>query len=192
MQVAVADIRKSKGLHKSVVDKQTLTLEGLALASPVEVQLKLTNAGERLLVHGTVQTTVRLDCDRCAESFELPLKIQLDEFFVHTDSEEAAKHDSSSRALDGILTYEDDKIELAELFRQELQTALPMQSYCRTDCRGLCGGCGKNLNSESCSCRNDETDPRWQQLLKLNQAPTGSSEGSVDTRKKNQGKQKRR
>jgi len=35
---------------------------------------------------------------------------------------------------------------------------------CRSDCKGLCPHCGRNLNVESCDCAASVTDPRWSAL----------------------------
>jgi uncharacterized protein len=43
-------------------------------------------------------------------------------------------------------------IELAPLIEEQVLLALPTRPLCREDCRGLCDGCGVNLNNEECAC----------------------------------------
>jgi uncharacterized protein len=38
------------------------------------------------------------------------------------------------------------------LIEEQVLLALPTRPLCREDCRGLCSGCGVNLNSEECAC----------------------------------------
>jgi uncharacterized protein len=42
-----------------------------------------------------------------------------------------------------------------------------MRPICRDDCQGLCGSCGKNLNTGDCDCDTEVTDARWSGLAAL-------------------------
>jgi uncharacterized protein len=44
---------------------------------------------------------------------------------------------------------------------------MPMKPLCKAECAGLCDICGKDLNQGECSCRQEQADPRWAELLKL-------------------------
>jgi uncharacterized protein len=53
-------------------------------------------------------------------------------------------------------------------FRESFILALPLRSICTENCKGLCGKCGANLNTNNCSCSvEDNPDPRWEPLTKL-------------------------
>ena len=56
------------------------------------------------------------------------------------------------------------EINLGALLLQELILALPIKVLCKQGCRGICPGCGKNLNLESCDCDVDRLDPRMAAL----------------------------
>jgi uncharacterized protein len=45
--------------------------------------------------------------------------------------------------------------------------ALPTRPLCDENCRGLCGGCGANLNREPCACSASADDPRMALFRKL-------------------------
>ncbi|PIE69900.1 MAG: hypothetical protein CSA21_00055 [Deltaproteobacteria bacterium] len=49
------------------------------------------------------------------------------------------------------------EIDLDEILREQIRLNLPMQLSCRQDCKGVCSGCGVNLNNEQCCC--DTTAP---------------------------------
>ena len=55
--------------------------------------------------------------------------------------------------LDGLMT---------EVFLLEMDT----KNLCSEDCRGLCPGCGVDLNHEPCRCKK-EIDPRLAKLAQL-------------------------
>ncbi len=44
------------------------------------------------------------------------------------------------------------EIEVDEVLQEQVYLNLPLQLLCRQDCRGLCSGCGANLNNEQCTC----------------------------------------
>ena len=56
------------------------------------------------------------------------------------------------------------EINLGALLLQELILALPIKVLCKPGCKGICPGCGTNLNLESCGCGVDRMDPRMAAL----------------------------
>lgn len=64
---------------------------------------------------------------------------------------------------------EADELELSGWARDALALAVPAQLLCRSDCRGLCGVCGANLNdADPAEHRHEsEGDPRWAKLREL-------------------------
>jgi uncharacterized protein len=63
--------------------------------------------------------------------------------------------------------YRDDQLDLSHMAWEQIVLALPMKPLCKIDCEGLCPDCGVNRNAASCSCVQDDTDPRWQALNDL-------------------------
>lgn len=57
-------------------------------------------------------------------------------------------------------------VDLSELARETFILNMPSKTLCREDCRGLCSGCGVNLNYEKCRCKK-EVDPRLAALAKI-------------------------
>jgi uncharacterized protein len=51
---------------------------------------------------------------------------------------------------------------MGDVFLLELDT----KNLCSDDCRGLCPGCGVNLNEGQCRCKK-EIDPRLAKLAQL-------------------------
>jgi uncharacterized protein len=40
----------------------------------------------------------------------------------------------------------------------------PQRIVCDEECNGFCVQCGKNLNKQSCDCKTEDVDPRWDAL----------------------------
>lgn len=60
----------------------------------------------------------------------------------------------------------DGVLDLDELMGDVFLLNLDTKNLCSEDCKGLCPGCGANLNEESCRCRK-EVDPRLAKLAQL-------------------------
>ena len=62
---------------------------------------------------------------------------------------------------------EEGVLDLTELVRTDFLLELPTKVLCREDCQGLCPQCGKNLNFDSCQCKKQSIDPRWEVLSEM-------------------------
>jgi uncharacterized protein len=112
-----------------------------------------------LLIRGTLESQLGLECVRCLESFVLSITLELEEMFrlPGTDPRPDAPY----------AVGDDGWLDLAPLLREQAWVAIPMKPLCRADCQGLCPQCGANLNLESCTCENEEIDPRLALLKDL-------------------------
>jgi uncharacterized protein len=131
------------------------------LTKPVRVSGQVAGTGEgRYLWRGEVSTALRGECRRCLTPVDVSVEAPVAVLF--TDEELA--DDPSARVIDARATV----LDLSEAVREELILAVPEYVLCRDDCRGLCPGCGQDLNVGSCGCR-PSRDPRWGPLERLHQ-----------------------
>lgn len=173
LHVHIGDILEGYSLSKNFTYHGPAAVRSLDLVSPLRLDLRITNAGSRVLVSGAVSTRVRQICSRCGESYGQALDVEVEEYAVPSLSPEAP--DPAWSDLADLLTYSEvePRLEFDEVVRQNLVAALPLQPLCHAGCRGLCGGCGRNLNRERCACPPPGTDPRWAPLLKFRRPGAG-------------------
>lgn len=150
-----ARIGKSFTLHidtgpKVLDDLEVAYLDGSVQAIKVE---------EGIYVEGTVETELRLECDRCLESFPFPVTLELAELFT------LPGNPPTPESLYAV--SEDGEIDLAPLVREYAWLAIPMKHLCDPECKGLCPHCGVNLNVETCQCEDTHVDPRLAPLQEL-------------------------
>ena len=138
---------------------------GVPPGSPVALDLRLESVIEGVLVTGTATVTVRGECVRCLTEVSDTLEVDVQELFVHPESE--AGEDEVSR-------LEDDLIDLEPLLRDGVVLDLPFQPRCREDCQGLCVECGANLNDDPEHSHGASLDPRWEKLRRLESGDGGS------------------
>jgi len=96
---------------------------------------------------GSVEGEVTATCARCLDEFERPL--QRDFRFVILPRPEGRDDEEDDEGVDH---YSGDDLDLTPLVTEQALLALDSMPLCTPDCRGLCAGCGANLNREECRC----------------------------------------
>lgn len=128
------------------------------LHSPVEVVGAVRNRAGALELDAELSARLYLTCDRCTKAFErdkyVKYKTLLADRLEDDGNEEIVP-------LDG-----DALLDLDELFTDVFVLSLDTKNLCKEDCRGLCPGCGADLNVEPCRCKK-QTDPRLAGLAKF-------------------------
>ena len=116
--------------------------DGLQLAQPVQISLHLINTGDILLVSGTANTQLKLECSRCLKSFDWPINIKIKEEYAVNPVilQNVKQKDLELHEEDFIAPLNADKtIDLTEMIRQNLLLVLPLSSLCDKTCQGLKG-----------------------------------------------------
>jgi uncharacterized metal-binding protein YceD (DUF177 family) len=121
------------------------------------------NRGDDGLVQLVGRLTARLEltCGRCLEAFRHDVSQGLELVYVPRGSvaNQADEDEVSLADRDMIVAYYDgERLDLAEMVREQLVLGLSMKRLCREDCRGLCAACGANRNLGECGCPPDQTD----------------------------------
>lgn len=131
-------------------------------AAPVDASFRVSVAGTgEVIARGHVHGVLQQACRRCLEPLERTFDRDLTMVFV--DEEGLEDKDGSTR----VIPSSDKELDLSRAVREEVFLAIEPYVVCSPECRGLCPGCGANLNEGSCTCERDELDPRWEALRKL-------------------------
>ncbi len=129
-------------------------MSGLDFCGTIDVRAAVNKMGEELFVSATVNATVRMECARCLEQFEMPLTASFEALYAPDSGQGAAAQLSrrTGREDEKVIYYQSGIVDLAEQVIEAALLAAPMKPLCRPDCRGICPTCGKNLNRGSCDC----------------------------------------
>jgi uncharacterized protein len=104
-------------------------------------------------VVGRYSVEMTAECDRCLARARFPLEAGFDLYYrpasVIAAEEEVEIDDGEAE----IGFYEGGGIELADILREQILLALPMQRVCNEACKGICPVCGRNRNEANCDCR---------------------------------------
>lgn len=156
IRINVAEIKKrlvgSKTFaYELTPDELDITDTDLKVTAPIQVEGVVENAGDVILLKAEVKTEIERTCGRCLKVFTEPLAAQVVEKFYPAGAENI-ENDA--------FIYESDLLDITEPVRESLLLAVPLQSLCREDCRGLCPVCGADRNEGDCGCDATTVDPR--------------------------------
>ena len=169
MIIDLSSVRAEPKTIKQTFDVSEIDLEGedVELTAPVEVVAELSKVERKTTLTGTITTAISRECTRCLEPVRGGLKFEFETSFLDAEEVDAkAEVEVSPEDLD-VSLVEDGKVSLADIVREQILLALPIQTFCRQDCRGLCQKCGANLNLIDCKCPGEDVDPRWAALKNL-------------------------
>ena len=98
----------------------------------VQYRLHASMAGRDLLVTGSAQVKIRTQCALCLKDITLP--VGSDKICIFREK------------------VPDEIVDITDDIREEILLAVPDRFKCSEDCKGLCPGCGADLNTEPCRC----------------------------------------
>ena len=96
----------------------------------------------RISLRASVAAEVHTRCSRCLEPVQESLSTEIDALY-------AKQPDPDDPDL---YAFEAHALELEDAAKDALLLALPLQFFCKPDCKGLCPVCGGNLNHNTCTC----------------------------------------
>ena len=145
------------GLERIDVGRVLATGRSLAVARPVDVpafgsyafeparvDVEIVRIERSLGIRGRIDVAVGGTCARCLDDVRRELTVHVDETLAANEGAQGALGDAN--VLDGA------SLDLADLTRQLIDTALPIVLLCSDDCPGLCQVCGKPRRDGACAC----------------------------------------
>ena len=129
--------------------------ETFAILEKSEVKLQATHIGKgRAELVGNAYVVVDLVCDRCLKSTptRIDLTFERDVFSPEVDAGEFTE--------DNLEIMSGYQLNVENLVFNEILMNWPMRVLCKTDCKGICKMCGKDLNRGECGCDTFVPDPR--------------------------------
>jgi uncharacterized protein len=156
LQLDVARLKRSPGesvAFELMADLPPMEVAGekISFDGPVKAILNATNTGRTIMVEGTASGVLQLNCSRCLEPFTYSFEVPVSE--IYTNAGEETEEEEA-------IPFSGDTLDVTAEVLKSLIMALPMKALCQEECRGLCPGCGQNLNQGNCECANSEVDPR--------------------------------
>ncbi len=135
MRVSVKSVKEHNIVLEEDIEASLWDMDSFDVKFVDKIHLKCSFScvDKEILVDTEVKTHRVITCSRCLQEV----------------GQEVVQH--------FVLSYQiarlGDYLEVDEDVRQEILLNFPMKVLCRDDCKGLCPGCGANLNYEKCRCK---------------------------------------
>ena len=133
------------------VSSERLNLDdGFARDLCGHVKFTLTNFG--VVATLEADAVLELSCARCLEPFDTPTHIAFEEEYQPLIDIGTGLPSTAPRSDTAFTISPTHTIDLGEAIRQHLLLTIELVPLCSGGCKGLCPGCGVNLNREQCTC----------------------------------------
>ncbi|MBN2365071.1 MAG: DUF177 domain-containing protein [Calditrichaeota bacterium] len=128
----------------------------------IQVNVDLNKFGKNITCSVEISTRAHYICDRCLAEYQ---KNYIESFSLlfHTGNDRLITDEANVV----ILSPDQKEIDLLPFIQETLILTIPMKQLCRISCKGICPGCGADLNHEKCTCAEKPVDPRWEKLIAL-------------------------
>ncbi len=144
----IIDLKKIKRSGKESSDfffeyspqTELIDLPNADIVLPIKIFGRVTLTSEHSAVAtGQAEFSIKGDCTRCLATTEQEFVLDFDESF---DQDE----------LNGY-PVKNDTVDLTKVVDDLIMINSPTTFLCSDDCKGICLGCGVNLNEQECKCK---------------------------------------
>ncbi|MEM9407380.1 MAG: DUF177 domain-containing protein [Acidobacteriota bacterium] len=150
------------------LEQGVLRQAGVRLLGEIDSRGTVFHSSPDYIVRGRLHYEQRLQCTRCMERYDQEVESEFDLVAqVQGRGEPGDEIELEESDLDVVLLSE-PSLETESLIVEQIELLLPMKPLCSDGCKGLCAGCGVDLNREPCSC-SGPADTRFSGLLALKQ-----------------------
>ena len=150
-------VRLSEGINplKLLFSGDTPLFRGLdiELAGRGTVEGSIRKRSDDLfLLSLSMEVSIRLQCRRCLEMFIEDVRAEISRVAMRKEGRE--REQPTGEHVEDILYLapRQRELDLGEAVREQFILNLPVYPLCRKECKGLCAGCGVDLNKEPCHC----------------------------------------
>jgi uncharacterized protein len=138
----LTELLRKAGNEVDVVEEEKLNFpeDNLILTEPVKINIHLTNTGTMVLLKGSFETKVELECARCLKKFIAPLRTEVEEEYAKIPPQPRIPKEKEVELKEEDFVYpigEDNILDLEEIIRQNLILALPIKPLCQENCKGV-------------------------------------------------------
>ena len=162
MKILIPEIPK-EGLDIQIEE----TVESPNISSPIRAHLRIEKLGTEVMVKGDLLSELRLQCSRCLKDFNRALSLPVNVVYHPVEELKGEENYEIRHEELDMDFYSGEELDMSNLIKEQIMLNIPMKPLCDEMCKGMCPVCGKDLNSESCTCAQVKKDSRFEGLKKL-------------------------
>jgi DUF177 domain-containing protein len=133
------------------IDNSQLLEDDSSFLESIDFQIFFKRQDRRIQAQGKIKTAISLVCVRCLEPFELKINSRFDIILFPKEMIDQRSTALEDEDLEYIF-YDNDQIDLEKILVEQVNLFIPFKPVCRAECKGICPGCGANLNRGACPC----------------------------------------
>ena len=140
-----------------------------SLSDDLKLRGRLVKIYQEISFSGELQALLQVACTRCLNLFPYKIETEIKVHFIPLGKEPSLGTETEIKETDiEQEIYEGGKVDLRGSVRDQVLLEVPLMHLCREGCKGICSGCGGDLNSRQCKCKNEEQiDPRLAVLKEI-------------------------
>ncbi len=140
---------------------------GLDVSAVAQITASRRN-NENVVLRGELDGKYFSRCGRCGADVEYNLQSRFEYIVILGEEEIPELQDIECNEQDVNTIYiQEPEIDVDGVLREQTYLDLPLRILCSDNCRGICAGCGVNLNREACVCSKDNSASPFAILSKL-------------------------
>ena len=145
----IIDLKKLKRSGKDCSDfffeyspeAELIDLPSAKVVIPIKINGTVTLTGDHsAIVEGVIAFSIAGECTRCLKETQKSYLLEFNEAVDQVDPES--------------YPVKNDMVDLSKIVDDVIMVSSPVTFLCDEDCKGICLGCGVNLNDEQCKCNN--------------------------------------
>ena len=126
--------------------------------APVSVDGSVNNSSCVCMLELRICAVAETRCASCGKSISVPMDVPVSLMVVTSVNEDNEEDD--------FVLCEDGELELDDTVNEAITLAMDLRPLCNEDCKGVCFGCGADLNREPCRCA-PRINPELEKLRNL-------------------------
>ena len=147
--------------------EEVLPLHDSEVFRDIHGQVHFTRTLDGVYVKCTAAGRITTQCVRCLQPAHIAVALDFVEEFIATVDVNTGAALQKPDDVDVFFIDEHHMLDLGIAVREYALLEIPLNPYCKNDCRGLCTGCGVDLNNEVCRCHEEPSDERFAALKAL-------------------------
>jgi uncharacterized protein len=162
MKIDVSGIEKNSGAFLDFdINEKLPSLnnirDGYRFTEAIRFKGRIVNNKGILRLKGNLKAHYMTVCSRCVKPLDREINIDIAEEIVNLDK-------AKDTDKENIYTFSGGYLYVDRIIQDNTILSLPMREICSPECKGICPKCGKDLNEETCRCKEDNIDMRLEAL----------------------------
>lgn len=163
IKVNISSILGDQADKEKIIEEEVNKIEGVSLIDKLFIHTRIYKVMNGVLAEISIKGKEKISCNRCLEEFSK----NIDKFFAqeYVMPSKQLEGEELEDKYAGFIIDENQEIDLEKPIAEEILLE-ENRNICSEKCKGICPGCGIDLNIYKCKCKKQEVKNNPFQRLK--------------------------